>query len=273
MTNDDLKRLFDQAWKASEQRSWIAGLLGRINPDGSITVDVPDRPAFCYVRIGTDQTTTIARDANRVPRRANLPVRMRQEGNQLVIYDVDLASGRYEAATAADASTGASGVPFHTHRTSTGLEYEVEALRLEPGRVRWYGGLKVYINPFRYYYGGAWVTWPGGEIDLTPYKPATTGMWRWVVVGVDPTSNTAIARAGPLQSTATALTAAMMDAIVFGGIPAAGVKVREDDTALSDISRYVDARQWITGESATVDQLVVFDDDFVFFDGEPVVWL
>jgi hypothetical protein len=270
-TNDDIRRLFDQAWRGSEQRSWIAGILGRLNSDSTITVDVPDRPAFVYVRTGPDgqQTTTIARDAYRVPRRGNLPVRMRREGNTLVVYDIDTAGGRYEAATSGDTVTG---VAKHTHRLDSGMSYEIEALRLEPGRVSWYGGLKVYIGAFRYYYGGAWYTWLGGDIDLTAYKPAASGEWAWVLVGVNPATNTATAVTGDSQIYATPLTIDLIDAIDFGdGIPCAGVRVRNDDTALSDVARYVDAHGWFNS-GVSVDNMVVFDDDFVFFEEEPVLW-
>jgi len=269
-TNDDIRRLFDNAWRGSEQRSWIAGILGRVNADATITVDVPNRSAFVFVRVGAtgQQTTTIARDAYRVPRRANLPVRMRREGNQLVVYDVDTV--RAEAATAGETVTT---VAKHTHRIGTGLEYEVEALRLEPGRVSWYGGLSVYVGALRYYYNGAWDTWQGGDIDLTAYVPAASGEWAWVLTGVDPTTNTAVAAAGVSQIYATPLTIDLIDAIDFGdAIPCAAVRVRNDDTVLSDITRYVDAHGWFNGAIETVDRLLVFEDDFVFFDEEPVLW-
>jgi len=278
-TNDEIRRLFDQARHASEERSWVAGILGRVNADATITVDVPNRTAFVFVRVGAtgQQTTTIARDAYRVPRRANLPVRMRREGNQLVVYDIDTVHG--EAATAGETVTA---VAKHTHRIGTGQEYEVEALRLEPGRVRWYGGLSVYIGALRYYYNGTWDTWLGGELDLTSYVPATTGEWAWVLVGVDPATNTAAAVAGTSQIYATPLTIDLIDDIDFGDmIPCAAVRVRNDDTVLSTPTRYVDAHGWFNGaidvaaaiaEVETVAALVVFEDDFVFFDEEPVSW-
>lgn len=252
---DDLRRAVQDWWLAAEGRSWTPGILGR--PDGVITV--PNRPAFVYVRTGaaSSGTVTIARNAGKVPLQFNLPVKMRREGGVLVIYSVDTGSGIFEAGVTPGV-TNPHGVQQHTHKIGTGLEYEVEAQRLEPGRLRWSSGMIVYVNPFRYYHNGAWDTWTGGSIDLTAYKPVTSGHWAWVLVGVNPATNTAVAVAGTSQIYATPLTIDQLDAIAFSSyIPSGAVKVRNDDTTLTDVARYFDAREWFgrpgaDGKLATV---------------------
>lgn len=247
MADDLLRRAFDSLWLKSYERNWIPGRLGRPNSDGSYTVVVSEKPGYLYVRLGPEgnQGVTIALNLG-VPRRASLPVKMRREGEKLVIYGVDHSGGRLEQFLIGSGSETYNVAP-HTHRIGSGLEYEVEALRLEPGRVKWDNALTVYINPFRYYYGGIWDTWPGGYLDLTSYQPSGAGNWGWVLVGVNPATNTAIAVAGTEYSYITPLTLDLLDDISFADyIPCAAIKVKESDTSLSDISRYLDARPWFS---------------------------
>jgi hypothetical protein len=238
---DELHRAFDGATQASERRSWKYGQLGR--PDG--TIAVADRPGFVYVRLSSDanQSVTWARNPNRVPLQLNLPVKMRNEGENLVIIDVD-TSAVWEA------STGGSSNPYavthHTHRIGTGLEYEVEALRLEPGRVYPAGGLTATVNPFRYYHAGAWATYAGTTLSLGPYRPSTTGKHRWIIVCVDPDTNALAVVTGTDENYATTLTAAMLDSIDTDNyIPLVAVQLRNDDTSVESYSKYLDARGWI----------------------------
>jgi hypothetical protein len=179
-----------------------------------------------------------------VPQRANLPVKMKRERGQLVIVSID-ASRLYDAATPDD-DVNPYGVAKHTHMIGTGLDYEVEAERLEPGRVYPAGGLVAGVRTFRYYYNGAWETFEGDTISLGTYRPTTVGHHAWVLVGVNPATNGIVAVAGTSQIYATALTIAQIDSIAFlGYIPCGAVKVRNDDTAITDIAKYQDARNWL----------------------------
>lgn len=238
---DELHRAFDGATQASERRSWKYGQLGR--PDG--TIAVADRPGFVYVRLSSDanQSVTWARNPNRVPLQLNLPVKMRNEGENLVIIDVD-TSAVWEASTGGSSNDYA--VTHHTHRIGTGLEYEVEGLRLEPGRVYPASGLTATVNPFRYYHAGAWATYAGTTLSLGPYRPSTTGKHRWAVVTVDPDTNALAVVTGPDEDYATTLTPALLDAIDTDNyIPLAGVRLRNDDTNVESYAKYLDARGWI----------------------------
>jgi len=248
MTN--LKRLFDNAWKAAEHRSWVRGLLGRPNGDATYTVLVADRPGFYYVRVaqGGGESVTIARALGKVAARANLPVRMRLEvGNTYVIEGVD--PGYYDSATSGDDSNP-FGVPAHTHRIDSGLTYEIEPERFEPGRVYPDSGMVVYVNPFRYHWNEEWKYWAGATIDLSTEQPTTTGKWAWVLVGVNPETNLAVAVAGADQDAQDDLTLDLLNDIAFSYyIPCGAVQVAEADTALADFTRYYDAHAWYTSHS------------------------
>ncbi|TXH57986.1 MAG: hypothetical protein E6Q97_03350 [Desulfurellales bacterium] len=246
-----LKKLFDRAWAASEARSWVKGLLGKPDGAGGYTVAITDRPGFVYVRVaqGGGESVTIAKNLGRVANRANLPVKMRLEaGGTYTIFEVD--STTYSAATPDDESNE-FGVAYHTHRIDSGLTYELEALRIEMGRVYPAGGWTVYVNAFRYFYNGAWQTFEGETIDLSTNQPSTTGKHRLVVVGVDPDTNLATAVNGSDVDTTTALTLADVDAISVGTlIPCGAVIMREDDTSVEDYTTYFDVKNWF-GPSLT----------------------
>jgi hypothetical protein len=98
-----IKKLFDRAWAAAENRSWVKGILGKPDGAGGYTVEVTGRTGFVYVRVSTagSESVTIAKNLGKVANRANLPVKMRLEvGGVYTIFEVD--STYYSAATASD---------------------------------------------------------------------------------------------------------------------------------------------------------------------------
>lgn len=89
MSNDiqRLRRAFQGAWVRAEKARWIYGTQGRLNSDGTVTVDA-DRQGFRYVTLDTG-TLTIARNVAGVTNRAGLPIRLRQEQGVLIIDGQD----------------------------------------------------------------------------------------------------------------------------------------------------------------------------------------
>lgn len=245
-----LKRAFDAAVLAAERRSYIFGFLGRVNVDTTVTVVVADRPNFFYVRVGgrgEPQSLTIAKNINKVPARAHLPVRMRREGGVLVIHDVDYETGYWEASTAGQ-GVNPFGVVEHTHERGTGLDYVVEAQRMEPGLVQWSTGLTVSVQAFRYNVGADWMTFLGSTLDLTSSVPVTVDKHRWVLVALDTATNTLTTVDGDLEDTSTPLTLDMLDDFdVTGLIPLGAIKVAFGDSSLSDYTKFFDARGWLDG--------------------------
>lgn len=273
MTN--LKRLFDRALVASEQRSYVRGLIGR--PDG--TINVPGRSTHIYVRVSQQggQSVTTARNQGTVPNRLNLPIKLRLEtGVGYVVVGLDSAA--YEDATVND-ETNAYGVTFHTHRLGSGLEYETEALRLQPGRVYPTGSWGITINAFRYWWSGAWETYEGEDLDLLANRPSTSGKHRLVLISVNPLTNSANVTNGSDENYATELAQPDIDAISIGNrIPLCAVRIRADDSSCEDITRFIDAGGW-RGRGATalselidVELTTPADGDTLTYDDGDGVW-
>lgn len=89
------QQAFVKAWKAAERLSWEYGRLGRVNPDTSITVAVPNRTDYYYVRLGVDgsQGLTTAHNPYGVAATEDLLVKMRREAGTLVIHGNDISGG------------------------------------------------------------------------------------------------------------------------------------------------------------------------------------
>lgn len=243
MSSNAIKTAFDRAWQRAQERSWTPGKLGR--PDG--TIQVARRPKFCYVRVGMEgtQTVAIARNAANVPLLYDLPVRMRRENGVFTIHGVDYSGGRWESAGPTSSNT--YGVPRHTHARGTNLEYVVESLRLEPGRLSWSGsGLTVAVGAFRYFTSGGWVSFEGDSTDLTSFMPATASKWAWIIVGIDPATNLIDAVTSTEQVNQVDLTTALLDATDIGDlIPVGAIQVQEGETDLSTEARFFEARGWL----------------------------
>lgn len=240
MADADVQRVMLRWLRRSEPLLWIHGLLGK--PDG--TIAVAGRTGEYWVRVSVEgtQSLTTAKSIGGVPARAGTPVRMKLENNAYVIYHQDPSIA---PVVTVDDVPNDSGVLIHNHWRGTGLEYEVEALQLEQGRVRFVSGLNVYVNAFRYFYNGDWETWEGGNLNLASYRPSTSGHWAWVLVGINPATNTAVAVAGTSQIYATALTIDQIDSISFSNyIPLTAIKLRNDQTNLADLTIYQDAHEW-----------------------------
>jgi hypothetical protein len=246
---EELRNAFDRAVYGAERRSWIIGLMGMTNQDGSVTLAVPDRIGFVFVATGPvgGQVITIARNDGKVPLRAGMPVRMkRADDGTLVIYGIFNAGGFTDSGMSGD-YTNNFGTEWHHHRIGSGLEYEYEGLMFERGRARPTTGMVAYMNAFRYYHGSTWKTYAGGTIDLTNYKPATSGHHAWVIIGVNPEDSSATAVTGPSVAVATALTYAGANDVEFEGIPVAAVKVRNDTNSIQDINLFADVHEWFAG--------------------------
>lgn len=241
MNSNPLKTAFDKARKASEQREIVRGVIGRTDSDTPAQCVVADRPTFLYVRTapGGNVGVTIARNPGNLSVRAATPVEMVRRNGNLVITGYDLSNSRFESATGGD-SLNQYGVAPHTHKIGTGLEYEVESLRLEPGRVHSDSHtMTATVNGFRYWLD----TFAGDTVDLTSHIP-TSGKHRWVLVGVNPATNLIVVADGAEVITATPLSILDLDAISFAGyIPLGAFDVTFGDTELAQYS--YEAREWL----------------------------
>lgn len=109
-----LRRAFREAWAKGERANWILGRLGRINPDASVTIAVESRPGWVYVRRGSQGTDglVVARNVG-ASMDAHLPVRMRKDGDSLVVEGVDWSGRRYDEVTLSLPPGGGGGTTLH----------------------------------------------------------------------------------------------------------------------------------------------------------------
>jgi hypothetical protein len=251
----DIKKLWDQAVQAGHDRRYLRARLGKADENGLVTMVVTGRPNHLYVSLGPngDEGVTIAINTG-VPRIAWAPIRLRRENDELYIEGLDNTPGTLEAFFGDQTSPG--NVSFHHHRIGSGLEYELEALRMEMARVYPVSALTVGVKPFRYYHNGAWDTWEAGStIDLASYKPATD-KWAWVLVGVNPATNALVAVKGSDQDAQADLTVDLIDSISFSGnIPCAAVQLAESDATAYDLTRWHDAHGWFNMAIDALDDL------------------
>lgn len=91
-----------------------------------------------------------------------------------------------------------------THNAVTGGDPAyMELDNLKPGRVRPTdaAGLQVYAEQLWYDDGGTMTRWGGGAIDLTGYVPAGADTHGYVLITLDPSTNSLLAYAGTVVST------------------------------------------------------------------------
>lgn len=282
----NIKKAFDKAYAAARQRSFIRGVLGRPNGDGTYTIQSPTRSEMFFVRVSQEgrQSVTLAKHMGRVAARANAPVRMIMENGAFVIDGYD--DFYFSEATAND-ETNAYGVAPHTHSLSSGLTYLIEPMRVGVGLVKPAGGWTISIEPARYYTGSTWETYTGEtSLSLLGHRPATTGKHRLVLITIDPSTNLTAIVDGSDQNYATSLTQADIDAVSIGDkIPLAAVLMRADDTTINIQARFIDARGWLNlggaGAAALTDltdtnivapsngQLLYYNSVGGWFNGDP----
>jgi hypothetical protein len=146
-------------------------------------------------------------------------------------------------------------VQKHTHGIGSGNPDPVEANRFVPGLVRPFSeggsfGLKVYIEATQYEYQNTLTWWASGSLDLTSYVPGTANKQRWVVVGIDPTTNTATAKSDSDYSTVASMNPSQLDGFDFeGNIPLGAVILRNGQTAINTFKDFADLRVFATGNS------------------------
>jgi hypothetical protein len=111
--------------------------------------------------------------------------------------------------------------PTHNARTGGDPAY-MEIDNLKPGRVRPtdVAGLQVYAEQLWYDYAGVMTRWGGGAIDLSGYVPGVADTHRYVLVALDPSTNSLAATGGTAVPTGDP---AEPPAISLGSIPLAVV--------------------------------------------------
>lgn len=217
------------------------GRTGRVEADGTITISVAERIGYIYVRVG------VADDVEGVIEARNIGAPLK--AGQRIVYRRD-TDGEWSV-VGLDYLSGLLGsqdyhVAYHQHGRGSGLDWIVPANMVQVGRVHWTGdALNVNLTAFRYLHDSTWQTYNGGEIDLASYLPSNTGAWAWILIGIDPDTNSPVAVKGDEYAYAQPLGLDLLDDISFDNwIPLGAIQARNDDTEFSDATRYYDAHGW-----------------------------
>lgn len=110
--SDTIRKLLKHIHQKNDFELWIIGSMGK-HEGSSVIFDVPGRPGYVFVTIrlaSGAQTTPIARNEAGVAHSADMPVRMKDENQELVIY------GKFTRPDIATVTPPPpSGVPTHLH--------------------------------------------------------------------------------------------------------------------------------------------------------------
>jgi len=236
------------------------GTIGYRNSDGTYTTDVPGGDGYVFVTFGGENgyggVVGIARNfGGATPK---LPVWIRQRlGAAQVIGSNETKLSAYNPS----GNGYAFSVPKHTHAVGSGNVDPVDANRFTPGLVRPFReggsfGLKVYIEPTTYEYQGVLVYFGGTALDLSSLEPSASTK-AWIVVGIDPVTNTATAKAGTEYALAVTMNPSQLNGFDFAGaIPLGAVIYRNGATAFNNFADFADLRIFSTNSAATTSRAV-----------------
>ena len=243
------------------------GEIGKLNADGSYTPRVEGTQNEVWVRLNGDPSQTIACVNNTTSYKARLPVRVRVN-----------SSGRYEVIKVDNApAVGFVGEATPSHNlppiVGDAINVILNSDQFKPGRIRPENGLDLLIRMEELPYPEILLGGADTITDLTTVV-GTIGASKkaWVVISVDPTTNTLSATKGTDADPTDELTWADACAIATpaGDIPLAAYMLADGVTTLpnrpieQDQYFYVDLRPWLTlgaaGGGGTMDDFTVAGD-------------
>jgi hypothetical protein len=269
---NDLRRLFRDAVRNSQNADVQRGKLGILDSGGSPIVDVPGRPNHVYVRItrGTEETPAEALNIT-VPNKYGLAVWVGKtiDGNRAIIgIDQTTVAQQYDNAPSLN-------VPAHG---ATHWHLGTDPILVSPLQVNHFRtyptsplSLSVGVSDYLYFYDGEWLAHEDTTLDLTTKVPAATvTTQRIIVVGLDKGSNTLTT----VDGEARFVTAADRNAVPFGiedvrsllaeaapedFEPSAAVRLYGGQTEIRQVDIFADAK--ITSPGGAASSLGDWDPD------------
>lgn len=234
----------------------IRGELGKLQTDGTMLVPVSGAPNEVYVRLDGDPARTEAAINQRVNPRARLPVRLRRN-----------SSGRYEVigldAIPANGFLGenapSANIPVVEGAAVNALW---ESYQLKPGKIRALSdsGLGIFMEELAY--GDTLL----GNVSMNLATVAGTisaSSKAWIIIAVDPATNTLSATKGTEVGYPIPLTRddANAETVTSGLLKLWAFLMRSGDTSLPNQPRspdtvyFADLRPWLTipGDVGAVD--------------------
>ncbi|MHC4617381.1 MAG: hypothetical protein ACYTEQ_06465 [Planctomycetota bacterium] len=255
--------------------------LGKLEDDGSYTVEAPGKDGYVFFTSGGKDgyggVVGIARSFQGVA--PKLPVFVREESGVAKVMSNNAA--KTAAYNPSDNNNFAFSVARHTHGVGSGMTDPVQANRFIPGLVRPFReggvfGLKVYIEATQYESNNTLTWFAGNSLDLTSFVPGTANKQAWIVCGIDPSSNLPTAKADADYSTATSMNPSQLDGFDFeGNVPLGAVILRNGQTAIDTFKDFADLRVFATSNSTaktpnvvviTANYTVTASDDVILVD-------
>ena len=247
MTYADLINEFETLAKAPSNTDGDLAYLGFAA--GSYSIRVSGKPNYVWVRMAeTDERTPVqALNLAQVRILPDLPVRVRVVNKTLSVISYD--------ATTIDEFF--SGSPIETTSPESDIASTIATRQLLPGlvhaiQVSGSYGMTVQIEGF-YYTNDVTnkkVYFPTTTVDLTSYIPGSANQHKYVIVGVDPATNTEDVVTGTAKSIAVPLTADDIESITLGNTLAlCAVRLVYGMTAINKDYYFVDVRPWVSQKS------------------------
>lgn len=244
MTFSDETFAAARQWQQAQiDASKIYGYPGKLRAGSTNQYDfnVPGKPGMWYVRIWRGEELTIDEAFNQgaLPNPFMMCV-MERENGRLVIRRPDPVA----AANIYGTNAQSAAVPPIISGAGTGNTMPIQSNQLMMGMITQSaaGGLSVRVWPF-FHEGGYW---DGGD-ELTLVPTATSGMQAFVLVSLDPKTNTLHQTLGADFSLATPTLwyPALVQQIVVpvGHYPLGAVLLRESDTVITSSTPIID-RRW-----------------------------
>jgi len=261
------------------RRNVQRGILG----DGNGNVRLTDRPDYVYCRIKSEANAVWQVLNHKVADVEHLPVLIEKmhTGNDWQVIDVDIPM----LANVDDGWEGEPYLPAHaaTHEWADGNpgmdSVDVHPRALTPLRCypKSTTELKVRFAPLRYTYGGEFKSFPGGELDLSSYQPAS-GQARYVLTYLDPRDNLPYAVFGGIEADVTPLTPPTPDIPPYAVLSSL-VRVDGDQTYFPE-SDFVDHRDLLNvltpdkiDDLADVEIHDLADDQVLTYDNASGQWV
>lgn len=227
----NLHHLFQRAVEKAYLRRGKGGKVGKHESDGTIAIDVEERPGLIYVEPDDGGPVVECMNGGITPL-PDLPVRIVKTHDG---YHEAITNGIRTNVHLSTAAGFVGNVPPHTHEKGGGLDDYVSPNRFRPGLVHATNpvSMSVQIEAFNLPDDILVAT---SLFDMTPYLPGTANTWQWVKVGYDIDAQEFVVVEGTEVPTLVPLNEADLSAIsTVGYVPLGAVRLREDDTTIPDV--------------------------------------
>lgn len=241
----------------------LSGQLG-YTVDGVFRVVDPDDSRKFFVRY-TNGNWVSAFHYGRVIQKPNLGV-ITSTDNLGQPYIV----GEDKGLSSPNNSNSGNVVGYHTHVRGGGMDYITDTWLLKQLRVAPVTGtLTVSITAGFYFFNWKLQRLAAGTLDLSGYYPTTAAASWWVIVGINPLTQTLTVLHGDEFFTGTTADPALIPLIAFldlGYIPLCAVHLQQGDTSIPPY-RFEDLRFEPGSPISYLENLINYASDYYAYDG------